>query len=86
MRYQWQYLQRAKAIFGLDEADGQTAFSATMSGSSIEPQDILAAEAFVQHSLIQRVGTERALFEPEELVEEITFTNSGEIPEFLNAL
>ena len=86
MRYQWQYLQRSKAIFGLEEGAGQPAFAAALEGTLVEPRDILSAEAYVQHAFIQRRGTENALFEPEDLPDGVIFTSTGENPPFLDAL
>ena len=83
MRYQWQYLQRAKAIFGLDEEAGQPAYSAVLVGGSSSARDILAAEAFVQHSLIQARGADSILCGAEDLIDDVTFTHAGDVPPFL---
>lgn len=82
MRYQWQYLVRAKAIFGLDESRGQVSFAATFD-ETVDAQDVLAAEAHVQNCFITIVGPEHALFEAEKLVDNYSFVHLGDAPRFL---
>lgn len=85
-RYQWQYVQRARAIFGLDENAGRPAFAAAFSVDTAPTgDDILAAEAYVQNQFIVNVGPDHALFEPEDIVEGFVFVNSGDVPPFIHA-
>jgi hypothetical protein len=84
-RYQWQYVNRARAIFGLEENQGQVAYAGTLkkpSGSFLG-MDILAVEADVQNAFVLAYGPENALFDPEDLAEGYAFTHSGELPGFL---
>lgn len=84
-RYQWQYVNRARAIFGLDESSGQVAFAGTLRKVSggVVGIDILAAEAEVQNAFISAYGPDRALFDPEDLVPGYIFTFCGDAPSFL---
>lgn len=85
MRYQWQYVHRARAIFGLEEAAGQPAYVALFGAQEVTARDIVGAEAYVQHSFIARFGIDHALFEPEDIEEDLTFANVGHPPRFLYA-
>ena len=70
-RYQRQYLQRACAIFGLDENSAQVAYCGKLykGDDSINKTDILAMEAIVQHKFIQRYGIRNTLFKPEKHID-----------------
>jgi len=64
-RYQPQYLQRARAIFGLDENSAQVAYCGLLSSEEpINGTAILAIEAIVQKKFIDSFKRERALFKP----------------------
>ena len=64
-RYQWQYVQRSRAIFGKQNSDGQVSYA----GTFIKPKKITgkiigAAESLVQESFISKYGESNALFSP----------------------
>jgi len=84
-RYQWQYVNRARAIFGLDESSGQVAFAGILkkTSSAVQGIDILAVEAEVQNAFVLACGPANALFDPEDLVNGCTITYGGEPPSFL---
>jgi hypothetical protein len=85
-RYQWQYVNRARAIFGCDEPDGQVAYAAAFRNpESISPELILAAEADVQAACIVTLGTHAVLFDPEDTLEGILVRHLGAPPPFLTA-
>jgi len=85
MRYQWQYVSRARAIFGLDESSGQVAFAGVLrkNNGEVVGLDILAAEAGIQSDFMSVHGPDRALFDPEDLVPGYAFLHSGSPPKFL---
>ena len=83
-RYQWQYVNRAKSIFGLDEERGQTAFAGVFeSPNEVTGALILASEAYIQNCCVTAIGENEILFEPEDLVENVKVENSGELPSFI---
>jgi hypothetical protein len=75
-------VQRAKAIFGLDESSGRESYVGIFD-ETVNATDVLAAEAFVQNRFITVVGPQHALFEPEDIAEGYAFVNSGNVPSFL---
>jgi hypothetical protein len=82
-RYQSQYVDRAKAIFGLDESAGQKSFCAPVD----DPTVILQVEALVQQRFIAAHGRENALFQfrPPYPMRALTLDNQGSPPSFLRA-
>jgi hypothetical protein len=83
-RYQWQYVNRARAIFGRDETDGQGAYAGTFRNpDSITPERILAAEAEVQSRCVLALGPDAILFDPEDAIEGFTVRHAGSSPPFL---
>ena len=87
-RYQWQYVRRARAIFGLEEASGQVAYSGTVKkiGGLVQGIDILATEAEVQNAFVLACGPANALFDPEDLLDGYLVAHHGELPLFLSAV
>jgi hypothetical protein len=86
-RYQWQYVNRARSIFGRDEADGQVAYSGEFRNpESITPELILAAEADVQSGCVLALGPDAVLFDPEDTVDGLTVRHLGTPPIFLTGL
>lgn len=83
-RYQWQYVHRARSIFGLEESVGQVAYAGLfVSPSRINSRLILASESFVQHRCIIVLGPQVALFETEEMVSGVQIISLGHPPAFL---
>ena len=84
-RYQWQYVRRAQAIFGLDESGGQESYAANFT-RIVGEHDILATEAYIQNKFILSAGTQNALFEPEDLTEgyEFLHINQESAPAFIH--
>lgn len=83
-RYQWQYLNVSRAIFGRDESEGQFSHA----GKFISPNDISkklisTTEKFIQKQLIEVYGHEKVLFEPPNSVEDIMICHKEDVPEFL---
>jgi hypothetical protein len=83
-RYQWQYVSRARAIFGLGESHGQVAYAGVFRNpDAMSEQLILATEADAQSRCILVLGTEAVLFEPEDIMDGITVHHFGDYPPFL---
>ena len=83
-RYQWQYVHRARSIFGADESAAQVAYAGSFKNpDQITGQLIRAAEASVQRHCITTLGLENVLFAPEKLIEGVDVTNHGELPFFI---
>lgn len=83
-RYQWQYVHRARSIFGVEESAAQVAYAGLFKNpEQINGPLILAAEAFTQNRCITALGPQAVLFEPEDLTEGVEVTNRGELPVFL---
>ena len=83
-RYQWQYVHRARSIFGAEESDGQVAYVGLFKNpEQIDGRLILAAEAFTQKRCITMLGPQAVLFDAEDLIEGVEVTNSGSMPRYL---
>ncbi|OFW28251.1 MAG: hypothetical protein A3J28_09805 [Acidobacteria bacterium RIFCSPLOWO2_12_FULL_60_22] len=84
VRYEKQYLDRARAIFGRQAPDDQPAFAGIFqSGTYLDGRHIRAAEAQVQQAFVARFGATAALFKPEQVSDDIEFRHVGEVPDFL---
>ena len=83
-RYEKQYLDRARAIFGQRVPRDQPAFAGLFADSDhIDQRHIISAEADVQNAFITRHGKNAALFEPELHVDGVEVKHQGEVPAFL---
>lgn len=80
-RYQQQYIDRAKAIYGMDAPQGQPAFAARL--NEVATNQIEPLERLVQQNFIDNVGIEHALFTPRGEAPVIQVVHEGEMPEFL---
>jgi len=84
VRYEKQYLDRARAIFGRQTPEDQPAFAGIFdSGAHLDSRHIRAAEAQVQQAFVARFGATAALFKPEQISGDIEFRHVGEVPVFL---
>ena len=81
-RYQKQYIDRAKAIFGASEPKRQPAFAARIP-KGIPCQKIKDIEATVQHALIRVHGNDAALFRPIKKFTPVPLHHKGNPPAFL---
>ena len=85
VRYQWQYVDRAKSIFGQDESAGQVAYAGLFrKPKEINSKLILAAEAFIQNHCTNVLMSKDCLFQCKKLAEEVKVINRGRLPQFLN--
>lgn len=83
-RYQWQYVNRARSIYGAEESAGQVSFAGIFKNpEQVNGQLILAAEAFTQNGCVTKLGPQAVLFDPEDLIEGVEVIHSGEVPAFL---
>jgi hypothetical protein len=82
-RYQWQYVNRACAIFGLNEMKGQVCFVGLPRSKRITGSDLHAIEANIQHRFIDEFGKKAALFEPISSVPPLVLRHLGKVPSFL---
>jgi hypothetical protein len=83
-RYQRQYLERAKSIFGKDESEGQVAYAGLFANdAAIESPLIRAAEAKIQKCCIDKLGSGYCMFKYKNSVKDVEVTNSGSLPLFL---
>jgi hypothetical protein len=83
-RYQWQYVERSRAIFGIEEEKGQSAFV----GLFVNPKEpsgdhIRAVEARIQNCFILRHSEKSALFHPLRDSEDLLVEHLGSMPSFL---
>ena len=84
VRYEKQYLERARAIFGRQAPDNQPAFAGNFeSGVHLDERLIRAVEAQVQQAFVARFGGTAALFKPGQVSGDIEFRHVGEVPVFL---
>lgn len=83
-RYQWQYLDRARAIFGLNEAQGQPCFAGIPTKPrKLTARQIHAIEANLQRRFIDVVGKKAALFKVISNVPALSIIHRGSAPRFL---
>ena len=83
-RYEKQYLNCARVIFGRQAPDDQPAFAGIFeSGAHLDRWHIRAAEAQVQKAFVARFGATAALFKPGQVGDDIEFRHIGEVPVFL---
>ncbi len=83
-RYQWQYVNRARSIYGAEESAGQVSYAGTFKNpEQVNGQLILAAEALTQNACVTKLGPQAVLFDPEDLIEGVEVIHSGEVPAFL---
>ncbi|MGB7931678.1 MAG: hypothetical protein WCH04_05550 [Gammaproteobacteria bacterium] len=83
-RYQWQYVHRARSIFGAQESAGQVAYAGQFKKpEQINGRLILAAEAFTQNCCITVLGPQAVLFDAEKIVKGVEIVNRGSLPPFL---
>ena len=84
VRYEKQYLDRARAIFGMDKPQHQPAYAGQFV-SPIRPDSELveAIERNIQSLFLKSVGQAAALFKPRGMLKALHWSNQGEIPRFL---
>lgn len=79
-RYQKQYLDRSKAIFGKDEKCGQIAYAGVFRGRRNRMRNI---EINLQQCCIEKYGADKVLFKEPKKEVNITIKHIGTIPDFL---
>lgn len=84
-RYQKQYIDRAKAIFGSDAPDNQPAYVGHfINPINPDPELIIAVEKTIQYEFINKVGRNKALFTTRGYAGHIGVESEGDhIPPFL---
>lgn len=83
VRYEPQYVNRAKAIFGQDFPIDQPAFAAITDETEIPTDQIVELERQVQQSFLEVVGEDGALFTGHREPPCITMEHEGDAPDFL---
>lgn len=84
-RYQWQYLDRARSIFGQEESAGQVAYVGLFQKpAEISGHLIRAAEAFTQNCCRMKLQPQACLFKCKKFVNNVDVSNVGDTPPFLN--
>lgn len=83
VRYQQQYVDRAKAIFGNDNPDDQPAFASIVTDPQITIPDIEPIERQIQEVFLTAHGPEDALFTPRGPVPRYELIHTGDRPAFL---
>jgi hypothetical protein len=82
-RYQKQYVDRSKAIFGSSIPSNQPAFASIVTDERITINDIEPIERQLQDVFIGLHGKENALFTPRGKASNYQLTHSGDAPSFL---
>jgi hypothetical protein len=84
VRYESQYINRARAIFGRDFPENQPAFAAVFKEPpNPNENDIENAERIVQRVFLERVGQLHALFKLRADIPEFKIAHEGDKPSFL---
>ncbi len=83
VRYEPQYINRAKAIFGQDKPAHQPAFAAITCDTGIPVDKIEHIERQVQESFLNAVGPQSALFTTRGKPPGIAIVHEGDTPGFL---
>lgn len=83
VRYQQQYVDRAKAIFGSESPINQPAFASIVTDQQITVDDIEPIERQIQEVFLQSYGRENALFTPRGKVQNYELIHEGDMPQFL---
>lgn len=81
-RYQKQYIERAKAIFGMDSPQNQPSFACIFE-SNVSDHDIELVEEYIQTKFLNKYEQKNALFQNKEEVNDLEIAISGELPDFL---
>ena len=82
-RYQQQYIDRAKAIFGSSKPKSQPAFAAVFPEGSVSISDIEPIERKIQDIFVSVHGTNNAQFSPRGVAFAQELSHSGNMPSFL---
>lgn len=92
-RYQKQYLNIAKAIFGKDEIVGQVAYAGTFKKTmknDLHQNIMRQVEAYLQNKCARKYGREKVLFKITKINSQeeinIMLNHEGDVPEFLQNL
>ena len=84
VRYQKQYLDRARAIFGLDASKGQPSYAGLIeTPRNPSPELVERIERNIQNSFLLKHGKNNCLFEIQGTVETISILHRGSRPPFL---
>ena len=83
VRYERQYIDRAKSIFGMDAPQGQPAFAAVLDDDEVAVEQIEPLEHQVQQIFIDNVGIENADFTPRGQIGDFNLVHDGDMPAFL---
>lgn len=83
VRYEQQYVDRAKSIFGMDTPQGQPAFAAVLDDDEVAVEDIVPLERQVQQIFIDNVGIENAEFSPRGQVGNFDLVHDRNMPAFI---
>lgn len=82
-RYQKQYLNMSKAIFGKDEKAAQIAYAGFFEGKKKKPVPYGDIEKHLQKKCIEKYGAENVIFTIfKGEVKNIFLTHKGDVPEF----
>ena len=82
-RYEKQYIERTKAIFGSNATSDQPAFASIIDDQEISQVDIVPIERQLQNIFIGVHGINNALFTPRGLAANFQLTHTGDVPSFL---
>lgn len=85
MRYQKQYIDRSKSIFGTDLPTNQPAFAAIINDQKIDKDDIEPIEWQLQELFLTYSGASNALFTRKGEAGTFNISHLGEPPSFLNS-
>jgi len=83
VRYEKQYVNRAKAIFGMDRPQGQPAFAAIFNDDEVAVDQIEPLERQIQQLFLNDVGPDAALFTPPGQAPHFDLIHEGNMPAFL---
>ena len=83
VRYQKQYVDRSKAIFGSNSPHNQPAFASVVTDPTIKVEDIEPIERQIQEKFIVIHGKENALFKARGNLPNYSLSHTGNPPGFL---
>ena len=85
-RYEKQYLDLARTIFGRDLPENQPAYTGLfVTPADPPPKLIEAVEKIIQKIFLDKLGESAALFALRGTVEPLDVKNRGQVPSFLSA-
>lgn len=82
-RYEKQYIERTKAIFGASAPSNQPAFASIIEDPEISQDDIEPIERQLQNTFISVHGSNNALFTPRGQASDFQLIHTGDVPSFL---